>query len=34
VQEVLPGVRDWSDYSSAFARYLGAPVGRTREAIA
>lgn len=30
-QEVLPGVRDWSDYQSAFQRYLGAPL---REAMA
>ena len=23
--EVMPGVRDWSDYQAAFQRYLGAP---------
>ena len=23
--EVLPGVRDWADYTRAFQRYLGAP---------
>ena len=23
--EVVPGVRDWADYSRAFHRYLGAP---------
>lgn len=34
VQEVLPGVRDWSDYSSAFARYLGPPAPAHQEAIA
>lgn len=25
ILEVLPGVRDWADYSAACARYLGAP---------
>ena len=34
VQEVVPGVRDWSDYSAAFARYLGPPVRRGQEATA
>jgi hypothetical protein len=32
VQEVLPGVRDWSDYSAAFARYLGPHTTNSREA--
>ena len=33
ILEVLPGVRDWADYSAAFQRYLGAPrrhTGATR----
>ena len=34
VQEVVPGVRDWGDYSAAFARYLGQPQGRQQEALA
>ena len=25
ILEVLPGVRDWADYSAAFQRYLGRP---------
>lgn len=25
VLEVLPGVRDWADYTATFQRYLGAP---------
>lgn len=25
ILEVLPGVRDWAEYTRAFSRYLGAP---------
>ena len=32
VQEVLPGIRDWGDYSAAFARYLGPPRTPQKEA--
>ncbi len=32
--EVLPGVRDWADYTRAFQRYLGAPQRAQREVTA
>ena len=32
ILEVLPGVRDWADYSATFQRYLGAPRGHTGSA--
>ncbi len=28
--EVIPGVRDWSDYVQAFRRYLGDAAGRSK----
>jgi hypothetical protein len=34
VQEVLPGIRDWNDYSNAFRRYLGPPPPASQEASA
>lgn len=32
VCEVLPGVRDWNDYSAAFTRYLGPQSANSKEA--